>query len=151
MRSTKSKNSSRKSTTRIATRKSAQAVIKADATKIEKERYRVLIEDVADGFYEVDLKGNFKFFNDALCRIFGYSRRKIRNSNFQEYMDAHNATIAYEAFNKIFRTGEGVVDINWEIKRKDGERRHLEISANLIMGPDGEPIGAACSAAFEDF
>ncbi len=141
MRPTKSKNSSTKSTTRIATRKSAHAGIKAAATKIEKERYRVLIEDVADGFYEVDLKGNFKFFNDALCRIFGYSRRKIRNSNFQEYMDAHNAAIAYEAFNKIFRTGEGVVDINWEIKRKDGERRYLEISANLIMGTDEEPVG----------
>ena len=141
MRPTRLKNSSKKSTTRIATQKSAQAVIKAEATKIEKERYRVLIEDVADGFYEVNLKGNFKFFNDALCRIFGYSRRKIRNSNFQEYMDEHNAAIAYEAFNKIFRTGKGVVDINWEIKRKDGERRHLEISANLIRGNDGEPVG----------
>ena len=118
MRSTKSKKSSRKSTTRIATRKSAHAVVKADPTNIEKERYRVLIEDVADGFYEVDLKGNFKFFNDALCRIFGYSRRKIRNSNFQEYMDAHNAAIAYEAFNKIFRTREGVVDINWKLNVK---------------------------------
>jgi len=134
-------NPSRKSTARIATQKSAHAVMKTETTKIEKERYRMLIEDVADGFYEVDLKGNFKFFNDALCRIFGYSRRKIRNSNFQEFMDEHNAAIAYEAFNTIFRTGKGVVDINWQIKRKDGEQRHLEISANLIMDNDGEPIG----------
>ena len=36
-------------------------------TKVREDRYRVLIEDVADGFYEVDLHGNFKFFNDALC------------------------------------------------------------------------------------
>ena len=33
---------------------------------------------VADGFYEVDLHGNFKFFNDALCRIFGYPAEEIR-------------------------------------------------------------------------
>ena len=112
-----------------------------EQTKIQKDRYRVLIEDVADGFYEVDLKGNFKFFNNALCRIFGYSRQKIQNSNFQSYMDETNAAIAYAAFNKIFRTGKGVVDINWEIIRKDGEKRHLEISANLIKDKGGKPIG----------
>ncbi|MGD2185575.1 MAG: PAS domain S-box protein [Desulfobacterales bacterium] len=141
MRPSRSKNSSRKSTPRQGAGKSAHAAMKGQETKIQKERYRVLIEDVADGFYEVDLKGNFKFFNNALCRIFGYTRKRIQDSNFQEFMDEHNAAIAYEAFNKIFRTGKGVVDINWEIIRKDGERRHLEISANLITDNGGEPVG----------
>ena len=121
--------------------KSSVKVKAEEQTKIQKDRYRVLIEDVADGFYEVDLKGNFKFFNDALCRIFGYSRPKIRDSNFQTFMDDANAAIAYEAFNKIYRTGKGVVDIGWEIIRKDGEKRHLEISANLITDNGGKPIG----------
>ena len=121
--------------------KSSLKVKGGEQTKIQKDRYRVLIEDVADGFYEVDLKGNFKFFNDALCRIFGYSRQKIRNCNFQAFMDDANAAIAYEAFNKIYRTGKGVVDIGWEIIRKDGEKRHLEISANLIRDNGGKPIG----------
>jgi PAS domain S-box-containing protein len=134
-------NPSRKPAARIATDKSTPAAVKGAQIKIQKDRYRVLIEDVADGFYEVDLKGNFKFFNDALCRIFGYSRKKIQNSNFTEFMDENNAGIAYEAFNKIFRSGKGVVDINWEIIRKDGERRHLEISANLITDNGGKPIG----------
>jgi PAS domain S-box-containing protein len=134
-------NPSRKPAARIATDKSTPAAVKGAQIKIQKDRYRVLIEDVADGFYEVDLKGNFKFFNDALCRIFGYSRKKIQNSNFTEFMDENNAGIAYEAFNKIFRSGKGVIDINWEIIRKDGERRHLEISANLITDNGGKPIG----------
>jgi PAS domain S-box-containing protein len=121
--------------------KSAAKMKGGEQAKIQKDRYRVLIEDVADGFYEVDLKGNFKFFNNALCRIFGYSRQKIQNSNFQVFMDDTNAAIAYEAFNKIYRTGEGVVDINWEIIRKDGEKRHLEISANLITDDGGKPTG----------
>jgi PAS domain S-box-containing protein len=110
-------------------------------TKIQKDRYRVLIEDVADGFYEVDLHGNFKFFNDALCRIFGYPQKQIQNRNFRAFMDEENAGIAYETFNKIYRTGRGLVDINWEIIRKDGEKRYLEISANLITGSGGEPVG----------
>ena len=122
-------------------KKSAADMEVKDKTRIQKDRYRVLIDDVADGFYEVDLKGNFKFFNKALCRIFGYSRQKIQNSNFQTYMDDTNAAIAYEAFNKIYRTGKGVVDIKWEIIRKDGQKRHLEISANLITDNGGNPVG----------
>ena len=59
--------------------------------KIHEERYRMLIEDVADGFYEVDLHGNFKFFNNALCRIFGYPKDAIQDRNFTEFMDEKNA------------------------------------------------------------
>ena len=109
--------------------------------KIQEDRYRVLIEDVADGFYEVDLHGNFKFFNNALCRIFGYARDEIQDHNFTEFMDEANARIAYEAFNRIFRAGRGIVDIKWQISRKDGEKRHLEISANLITDEEGQRIG----------
>jgi PAS domain S-box-containing protein len=109
--------------------------------KIHEERYRMLIDDVADGFYEVDLQGSFRFFNDALCKIFGYTRKEIHGRNFRDFMDADNAGIAFEAFNRIYRTGKGVVDISWEIVRRDGEKRHLEISANLIRDDNGHRIG----------
>ena len=112
--------------------------LQREETKVREDRYRVLIEDVADGFYEVDLNGNFKFFNDALCRIFGYPAEEIRDRNFREFMNDENAGIAFEAFNSIYRAGEGVVDISWEIVRKDGEERHLEISANLIKNEHGQ-------------
>jgi PAS domain S-box-containing protein len=113
----------------------------AEEKKIQEDRYRVLIEDVADGFYEVDLHGNFKFFNDALGRIFGYARDEIQDHNFTEFMDEANARIAYESFNRIYRTGGGIVDIKWQISRKDGEKRHLEISAKLITDEEGRSIG----------
>jgi PAS domain S-box-containing protein len=112
-----------------------------EETKIQEDRYRVLIDDVADGFYEVDLHGNFKFFNNALCRIFGYAREEIQDHNFTEFMDEANARIAYEAFNRIFRTGGGIVDIKWQISRKDGEKRHLEISASLITNEESQHTG----------
>ena len=114
----------------------------ADAeTSFHADRYQMLIEAVADGFYEVDLNGNFRFFNGALCRIFGYSRSEIQGRNFREFMNEKNAGIAFEAFNSIFRTGRGDVYIEWEISRKDGEKRHLEISAGLIEDDRGQPIG----------
>jgi len=101
----------------------------------------MLIEAVADGFYEVDLNGDFRFFNDALSRIFGYTRQEIQGRNFREFMNKENAEIAFEAFNHIYRTGRGDVYIKWEIARKDGKKRHLEISANLIVDDGEKPIG----------
>jgi PAS domain S-box-containing protein len=111
------------------------------SARFRAERYQVLIEDVADGFFEADLRGNFLFFNDALCRIFGHGREAIQGRNFREFMDAENADIAYEAFNRIFREGGSVSDINWQILRADNERRFLEISAKLIVDEHGQKIG----------
>jgi len=109
--------------------------------RIQKDRYKVFIEDVADGFYEVDLQGNFTFFNDAMCRIFGYPSHELKDRSYREFMDADNAKFAYEAFNQIFRTGKAITDIHWVIERKDGQSCFLEISANLIIAENGEKIG----------
>jgi len=124
---------------KIALKKSVN--LANEETKIHADRYQMLIEAVADGFYEVDLNGNFRFFNDALSRIFGYSRSEIQGRNFREFMNENNAGIAFEAFNSIYRTGRGDVYIKWEISRKDGEKRHLEISASLIEDDRGQPLG----------
>ena len=108
---------------------------------LQKERYRVFIEDVADGFYETNLQGDFLFFNDALCRIFGYARTDIRNRNFRTFMDKKNAEIAFESFNRIYKTEKKTTDIVWEIIHSDGRTRILEISANPIYDENGEKSG----------
>ncbi len=117
------------------------SVVGGDNADIQQERYRVFIEDVEDGFYETNLKGDFLFFNDALCRIFGYARKEIQNRNYRDFMDEANASRAYERFNQIFTTGKGFTDIIWEIIRKDGRRRMAEISAGLIVDHQGNRCG----------
>ena len=112
-----------------------------DAPDVHHERYRVFIEAVADGYYETDLRGNFTYFNDALCRIFGYSRHEIKGRNFREFMDQENAASAFQRFNHIYQSGEGITDIVWEIIRKDGRKRIIELSANLIVDKDGRKGG----------
>ncbi|MBW2613944.1 MAG: PAS domain S-box protein [Deltaproteobacteria bacterium] len=108
---------------------------------IPSSRYRVFIEDVADAFFETDIKGNFVFFNDALCRIFGYARDEIQGRSFRGFMDAENAAMAFDSFNSMFRTGSGVDDLLWEITRKDGKKRILEIHAKLLDGDSGRRVG----------
>ena len=109
----------------------------ADDPKVTRDRYRVFIQAVADGYYETDLRGHFTYFNDALCRIFGYDRDEIKGRNFREFMDQENAASAFKRFNHIYQSGDGITDIVWEIIRKDGRKRIIELSANLIVESDG--------------
>lgn len=112
-----------------------------DQFQLQRERYRVFVEDVADGFYETDLKGNFIFFNDSLCRIFGYSRDEIQDKSYRNFMDEENARLAYESSNTLYRDETSSVSLTWEIIRKDGRRRTLEISAKLIYDDNGRKTG----------
>jgi PAS domain-containing protein len=40
-----------------------------DALKLSEERYRTILEEMEDGYQEVDLEGNFTFFNESFRRI----------------------------------------------------------------------------------
>jgi len=113
----------------------------SDACGIDRERYRVFIEDVADGFYETNLNGDFVFFNEAFCRIFGYRRAEMQNRNYREFMDPGDAEIAFEHFNQIYRSDDDLTDITWEVTRKDGERCVLKVSAKPILNDRDEKIG----------
>ena len=112
-----------------------------DVDNVFRKRFRVFLEDVADGFYETDLRGNFRFFNNALCRIFGYTAEEIRGRNYSEFMDDENAFYAYTIFNRLYESGQIPAEIIWKIIRKDGQERILEISVSLIVDPSGKKIG----------
>ncbi len=40
------------------------------------EKYKTILDSIDNGYYEVDMAGNLTFFNDSLCRIWGYSSGK---------------------------------------------------------------------------
>ena len=44
-----------------------------------------LIENHEDGFYELDLKGNFVFFNRAILEMSGYTADELRTINTVSY------------------------------------------------------------------
>ncbi|MBW1721565.1 MAG: PAS domain S-box protein [Deltaproteobacteria bacterium] len=109
--------------------------------RLSDERYRSFIENIREGVYEVDIDGNFLYFNNSLCTVFGYPREEIQWQNFSKFMDEEHARAAFEIFNKIYRTGEGISDLVWRIVDKDGQERIIELSASLITNPEGEKIG----------
>ncbi|MBW2029879.1 MAG: PAS domain S-box protein [Deltaproteobacteria bacterium] len=103
--------------------------------------YLGILDSIQDGYYEVDLSGDFTFFNDSLCRILGYSKDEMIGMNNRDYSDEENSKRVYEVFNRVYSTGEPVEGFAWEVIRKDGTKRHVEISVSLMRGKDDKPIG----------
>lgn len=116
-------------------------IILTTCERISSERYQAFVESIEEGVYEVDLKGNFLYFNNALCRIFGYPGEEVRFRNFTKFMDEESAESALETFDRIYQTGQGVSDLLWNMRDKKGNMRVIELSANLITGEKGEKIG----------
>ncbi|MEJ2724954.1 MAG: PAS domain S-box protein [Deltaproteobacteria bacterium] len=121
--------------------KRAEVAAMAPKGALSSESYKAFIENIDDGVYEVDLKGNFLYFNDALCHVFGFPRKEIQGTNFRRFMDEEHGNAAFEIFNEIYKSGKGVSDITWEIIDKKKKKRIIELSANVITTQEGERIG----------
>jgi len=112
-----------------------------EALRESEEKYRTILENIEDGYYESDLVGNLTFFNDSICRIWQYPREELLSLNNRQYMDQENARKAFQAYNKVYRTGEPGKVCDYEIIRRDGTRRCIEASVSLRKDSSGKPIG----------
>jgi PAS domain S-box-containing protein len=111
------------------------------ALKEAEGKYRTILENIEDGYYETDLAGNFTFLNHSMCRIFGYPKVELIGMNDRQYTDKENAKRLFQAFNQVYRTGEPGRGCDWEIIRKDGTKRYIEASISLRKDSSGKPIG----------
>lgn len=120
----------------ISERRQAEA-----ALKISEEKYRTILETIEDGYYEVDLRGNLTFFNDALPRLQECSRDELMGLNNRQYTDPENAKKLYKAFNQVYLTGESSKAIDYEVIIKNGKKKCFESSVSLNRDFYGKPIG----------
>ncbi|MBF7083739.1 PAS domain S-box protein [Desulfallas sp. Bu1-1] len=111
------------------------------ALRESEEKYRLLLENIEDVFYEVDFKGNFTFVNDSVQRVFGFDRRDLIGRNYRELVDQENARKVFAAYNKVFATGVPERGFSWTITRPDGQKRELEVSVSPIRDRYGKITG----------
>ncbi len=104
-------------------------------------KYRTILESIEHGYFEVDIRGNFTFFNDSMCQILGYTRDEMIGMNNRQYTDKKNARKVYQTFNKVYTTGESAQGFDWEFIRKDGTKRIVEAPVSLIRDAEAKPIG----------
>ncbi|OGB22166.1 MAG: hypothetical protein A3I66_17470 [Burkholderiales bacterium RIFCSPLOWO2_02_FULL_57_36] len=113
----------------------------AEALRQSEEKHRGILESMIDGYFEVDPAGSFTFFNDALCRIHGYSPDEMMGLNYRSYSDESTAKLIYEVYSTAYRTREPVHLNEWSLRRKDGTTAIVENSMQLMVNANGKPVG----------
>ncbi|HRS82928.1 MAG TPA: diguanylate cyclase [Smithellaceae bacterium] len=105
------------------------------------ERYRTILEEMADSYYEVDLAGHFTFVNDTMCRQLGYSRDELTGASFRINVVKEDIDYIYKAFDQIYKTGDPKRNIAYRIHHRDGTIRFVENSAFPMRNREGVIIG----------
>ncbi len=112
-----------------------------DTLRQSEKKYRETLEQIDDGYYEVDLKGDFIFFNGSMCKILKYAPEELMGRNNRTYMSDVNARKVFGTFNQVYRSGVSAKAVDWEFIRKDGSRCYVETSISLIVDQKGTPVG----------
>ncbi len=111
------------------------------ALRQSEEKYRSILENIQEAYFEVDLAGNFTFFNDSLCRITASPREELMRANYKQFSDEENSKKVFLIFNKVYKTGQPPEAFDWLIIRKDGTKRYIEASVSLKRDSAGKPNG----------
>jgi diguanylate cyclase (GGDEF)-like protein/PAS domain S-box-containing protein len=112
-----------------------------EALRQSEEKYRTILENIEEGYFEVDLAGNFTFFNDSVCWVLGYSREELMGMNNRHYTDKEEFKKVFHAYNKVYKTGEPNRGFSQQITVKDGTRRYIEGSISLLKDSSDKPTG----------
>ena len=123
-------------------KKTEEALRESEARHREREeRYRNILDNMEEAYYEVDLKGNFTFFNATAVTNLGYTDNVMMGMNFRQYVDEENASKVFEAYNQVFLTGESIKGFDWELISKESGKILIESSISLMRDAQGNPIG----------
>ena len=110
------------------------------ALKESEEKYRTILENIEEGYYEVDFDRCFTFVNDSMSRILAYAKNEMLKLDYRQFMDEKNARIVADTFNRCRRLGKPVKAFDCEFKR-DGVILFIEASVSLLKDSKDEPIG----------
>jgi PAS domain S-box-containing protein len=106
-----------------------------EALRESEEKYRHLTESLLDAVYEFDREGRFTYVNEAVTRMFGYSKKEILGGlRAEDIISEQDKTISQRAINDIFKGNPTVGERTF--LRKDGTHFIGEIHSGPIYSGD---------------
>jgi PAS domain S-box-containing protein len=105
------------------------------------KRYREIIENIEDGYFETDLEGNFTYVNDYNCKYLGLSREELLGKPYTTILDNTTINNVFKAFNKVYLEDLPKGDFESEVIRSDGEKRTFEGYFYLKYDSSGKKVG----------
>jgi PAS domain S-box-containing protein/putative nucleotidyltransferase with HDIG domain len=105
------------------------------------DRYKDVLDEIQDGYFEVDLAGTFTMVNSMICHELGYTREELIGLNYKARAPKEDVPRIFSIFHEVYRTGEPNRGYDFQITRKDGSVLYTETSVSLLRNERGEPVG----------
>lgn len=105
------------------------------------QNYRNILETIQEAYYEVDLDGNFTFFNSRVGETLGCSQEQLKGMNFHAYTTPEDARRIYDTYHRVYVTGEPASHVEFSVVRTDGTVVPVEASVSLRKDAKGRVVG----------
>jgi two-component system NtrC family sensor kinase len=112
-----------------------------EALRQSEERYRTILEEMEDSYFEVNLGGYLTFVNNSTCSSLGYSREELLGMSYKNFTAENDIESVFRVFNEVYRTGTPNKGFPWKTVRKDGAQGFAETSVSLLRDGKGDIIG----------
>jgi PAS domain S-box-containing protein len=112
-----------------------------EALRESEEKYRIILSSIEDSYFEVNQRGEITFFNEAFSEITGYPPDELMGMKNDKYLDQENRKKVFKKFNEVWKTGIPTKLFEYELIRKNGEKRTVQTSASLVTDENGQKIG----------
>ena len=105
------------------------------------KKYYEILENIKEGYFEVDIKGDIIFFNKALCDILGYDFKELEGLNYRNFLDEENKEKVFKFFNNVYSSEIPQTAFQFENIKKNREKVIVETSVYNKYDRNGNKIG----------
>jgi two-component system, cell cycle sensor histidine kinase and response regulator CckA len=103
-----------------------------EALRESEERFRNLFENSIEAVLTVDIRGTITSANQAFSEMSGYTVDELIGKNYRELITKEDVQRTFEAYNRLYRTGEPIRDMISSRVHKNGEIRTAQSYVNVI-------------------
>ena len=112
-----------------------------EAIREQMEKYRVLLKDIKDAYFEVDILGNFTIVNSAMCNALGYGPEELIGTKYWKLMDKEVGKILQQAVEDLHKKDQTINLLDMIAFKKDGTKVIYEAMVSVIKETDGVVVG----------
>jgi PAS domain S-box-containing protein len=116
---------------------SIQNALLLDEIKTSEEKYRIVVESALDGVLVVEEDYRFKYVNERLTEIVGYTVKELIGMDFRNCLDEGSKQLVADRFMRRQNEEEVPPRYEFNVIRKDGEIKNVEISSTIMKDSKG--------------
>jgi len=104
-------------------------------------KYRTILEEMHEGYVELDLSGNIVFCNETTCLILGYPWEKLLGTHWQSYRHSDDVGSVYQWARQLYKSGKPSALFRCRLVREDKTLRYIETYLFPKRNENGDMVG----------